>query len=464
LYYWENQQIAIFPGASDEGIYSGSAVVDVNNTSGFFPNQTNGVVAIYTLNTPLEEVQEIAYSTDGGYTFTKYSGNPVISINSTQFRDPKVIWYAPNKAWVMVVSYAQEFVIGIYTSLDLKNWTHASNFSHHGLLGFQYECPNLVELPMENSTDTMYLLQISINPGAPQGGSITQYFPGTFDGTTFTAVDGAARIEDFAKDNYAGQFFYGIPGNQPQISIGWASNWEYAQNVPTGPIEGWRSCMSLPRQNYLKNVTRSGYDLVSIPYDLSPVLPNPSAPLAKNASLGNGSVLLDYGMIQSNALYFEINVTNIPSANQTGTANFTFFSSETGESVQGGQFFTGDTYFWLNRGMTQGFDNPFFSDKFATNNIYDPLTSAFTVSGVIDRSILEVFCQGGERSATMLFYSEAPLDTMLVKTSGLNAGVSVSVAVWEVASAWATYENATGTVVGNQTMMVRSDRAGHLLY
>ena len=248
LYTWENQKIAIYPGAEGEGIFSGSAVIDVNNTSGFFPNQTNGVVAMYTLNTAQEEVQDIAYSTDGGYTFTKYASNPVISINSTQFRDPKVLWYAPTKSWVAVISYAQDFVIGIFTSPNLTNWTHASNFSHAGLLGLQYECPNLVSLPMLKnaslaepldpanfaSTDEMYILQISINPGAPQGGSISQYFPGTFNGTHFTTADAATRLTDFGKDNYAGQFFYNIPATSPQISIAWASNWEYAQLVPTG--------------------------------------------------------------------------------------------------------------------------------------------------------------------------------------------------------------------------------------
>jgi beta-fructofuranosidase len=174
LYTWENQQIAIYATENSQ-IFSGSAVIDVNNTSGFFPNQTNGVVAIYTLNTATSQTQEIAYSIDGGYTFQNYSGNPVITLDppSTQFRDPKVIRY--EDSWVMVVSYARDYVIGFFKSPDLKNWTHASNFSHHGLLGLQYECPNLVKMPVANSTESMYVLAISINPGAPQGGSITQY-------------------------------------------------------------------------------------------------------------------------------------------------------------------------------------------------------------------------------------------------------------------------------------------------
>jgi beta-fructofuranosidase len=199
LYHWKNQKIAISPDNADQAIFSGSVVVDVNNTSSFFPNQDNGVVAIYTLNTAKEQTQNIAYSIDGGFTFTKYANNPIISINSSQFRDPKVIWFQDH--WVMVVAYAQDFVIGIYTSPDLKSWTHASNFSHHGLLGLQYECPNLVSMPMEGSDSPMYLMVININPGAPLGGSTTQYFPGSFNGTHFEVVDGAARIADFGKDN-----------------------------------------------------------------------------------------------------------------------------------------------------------------------------------------------------------------------------------------------------------------------
>ena len=118
LYHWTNQPIAISPPSDDVQIFSGSAVVDVNNTSGFFPNQTDGVVAIYTLNTPTKQVQEISYSTDGGYTFTAYEGNPVIDSNSTQFRDPNVFWHDTTSKWVMAVAYAQEFAIGFYTSSE----------------------------------------------------------------------------------------------------------------------------------------------------------------------------------------------------------------------------------------------------------------------------------------------------------------------------------------------------------
>ena len=419
---------------------------------------------MYTLNTAKAQTQALSYSMDGGYTFTAYSGNPVISANSTQFRDPKVVWHASTQKWVVIVSYAQDFVISFFTSLDLKSWTHVSNFSHHGLLGYQYECPNLVEIPMEGQSGTMWLLTISLNPGAPLGGSITQYFPGSFNGTVFTTVDGAARIADFGKDNYAGQFFYGIPRDQPQLSIAWASNWQYSQLVPTGPMEGWRSAMSLPRVNYLKNATRIGYDLVSIPYDLSPVLP--TQPLIQK-TLGNGSILLDYSSVSSGALYFQINITNIPITNTSGQTNFTFLSSTSGESLRCGSLLSPDNTFFIDRSRINGFDNVFFTDKFSTSTAYpsNAGSSKFTwrVEGVIDRSILEIFINGGEASATTTIFPEAPLDTMMIHTGGQNPNVSVSTAVYGLNSAWMRYENSSGTVVGNVTSQrVRRDVFGHV--
>ncbi|KAI9840259.1 MAG: hypothetical protein M1838_004142 [Thelocarpon superellum] len=446
LYHWENQPIAIFPDHPGDGIFSGSAVIDVNNTSGFFPNQKDGVVAIYTLNTPLEETQEIAYSRDGGYTFTKYANNPVISINSTQFRDPKVIWYGPTNSWVMVVSYAQDFTIGIWTSPNLTDWTHASNFTHAGLLGLQYECPNLVSMPMNGTDEPMWVLAISINPGAPQGGSITTYFPGDFNGTHFAPVDGAARITDYGKDNYAGQFFFGIPEGQDAVSIAWASNWQYSQLVPTGPLENWRSAMALPRTNSLANISRLGYDLISKPYKLETLF---DKPLVQNDSFANGSQLVDYTQAPWGTIYFQMNVTGIPAANQTGTANFTFLSSTSQESLSGGFFIGGD--FWINRGRINGFDNPFFTDKFSITNLIAP-SGDWSMEGVIDQSILEVFLNGGQQAATTTFFSVAPLDTMRIATDGLNPGVNVSIAVWSLKSAWAA-QATNGTVLGHNVTL-----------
>lgn len=481
LYTWENQKIAIYPGAEGEGIFSGSAVIDVNNTSGFFPNQTNGVVAMYTLNTAEEEVQDIAYSTDGGYTFIKYASNPVISINSTQFRDPKVLWYAPTKSWVAVISYARDFVIGIFTSPNLIEWTHASNFSHAGLLGLQYECPNLISLPMLKnasytepldpsnfaSTDEMYILQISINPGAPQGGSTAQYFPGTFNGTHFTTVDAATRLTDFGKDNYAGQFFYNVPATSPQISIAWASNWEYAQLVPTGPLEDFRSVMTVPRLHVLANTTLAEYSLLSYPYDYSSLYTTPTS-LANSSNLTNTSLLYDYSTtVPSGAISFSINITSIPVANTTGTANFTFLSSVTGEYVRGGVYLNGgnggDTPFWLDRSHIDGFSNPFFTDKFSTSLWRNPDTQDFKLLGVLDRSILEVFISNGERAGTMIFFPQGVLDTFILGTNDLNPGVEVSAEVYGLRSTWASEGSGNATVMKRDLgQVVRRNNLGHL--
>ncbi|KAJ3495338.1 hypothetical protein NLG97_g3466 [Lecanicillium saksenae] len=391
----------------------------------------------------------IAYSRDGGYTFTPYEGNPVIPSNSSQFRDPKVIWYKDH--WVLVAAYAQEFEIGIFTSPDLKEWKHASNFSHTGLLTLQWECPNLVEMPYLDSEgkkqDDMWLIAISVNPGAPLGGSIAQYYPGRFNGTHFEAVDNAARIADFGKDNYAGQFFYGTDKNELPVYLGWASNWQYTQVVPTGD-EGWRSAMTVPRQTYLTKAKRIGWKLVNEPYNLEPVM---GSQLASNNSLVNGSLTVDFATVDSNALHWEANVTGLP---QTGisdlaTLNFTFMSPTTGEFIRGGYYLGGDNPFFIDRGGAKGFDNVFFTDKFSTNSLIDG--DSWRMSGIIDRSILEVFLDGGIESATVNYFSMQPLTLMVLGTSNMPKGANVSIRVNALESAWANMANeGDGLVYGNQ--------------
>ena len=429
LYHWQNQPIAISPNTG-EGIFSGSIVVDVNNTSGFFPDQSDGVVAIYTLHTDAEETQDIAYSTDGGYTFTKYEANPVISIGSTQFRDPKILWHPEAQKWVMAIAYAQDLVIGFYTSLDLKEWAHASNFSQEGLVGDQFECPNLLLLPVDGTDELLHVLLISVNPGAPLGGSITQYLTGNFDGTTFVPDETEAKLTDFAMDNYAGQIFYGTPEHS-QISIAWASNWEYANEVPTGELEGWRSAMSLPREHSLKNLPDSGYTLTSSPYDLSPVK---DVSLAEG-SLEEGSVAVDYANVTSGALYFEVSVANIPTIDLAGTIEFNFTSSVSGESLSSGISFGPESQFSINRGAIRGFVHDLFSPEFST-----PVPSfadgVFNFSVVIDRSILEVFLNGGEQSGTSVFYPAEKLDRLELVARNLDPDITASVEVWALKGTW----------------------------
>lgn len=447
LYHWTNQPIAIFPPNSTSQVFSGSAVLDPNNTSGFFPNTTDGVVAVYTLNTPTLQVQEVAYSTDGGYNFTPYENNPVLSVGSNQFRDPKVFWYEDH--WVMAVAAANDFTIEIYTSPNLTSWTFASNFTHHGLLGLAYECPNLVQVPFQDDpSKSAWLMYISINPGAPLGGSVGQYFPGDFNGTHFVAYDSAARIADFAKDNYASQWFADTE-NGESISIAWASNWQYTQQVPTS-AQAFRSAMSLPRRNYLTNITRLGWDLVSLPYDLSPVV----GPSLLSSSEANSTADVDFTNVTSNAVWFSLNVTLPDAAIQNASLisadasiNITFLPSTKCSSSSGsGSDSPAATLTYFYAGLTNGAlaltrpaassswgaENPFFTDKFSYT-LVDPLTS---LVGVFDRSMLEVFVNEGAHSATMLVFPDSPVGSMKVATGGLPEGTQVNLQVNGLESTW----------------------------
>ncbi|GAA5929541.1 hypothetical protein JCM10213_006400 [Rhodosporidiobolus nylandii] len=423
LYHWKNQPIALFPPDNTSGIFTGSLVIDANNTSGFFSNATDGVdnvVAIYTLNTPEKEVQNLAYSLDGGYTFETYEGNPVIDSNTTQFRDPKVIWHAETQRWVMVVAYPQDFTIAFYTSTDLKNWK-------------RWECPNFIEMPVKGTDETRWVLFVSINPGAPQGGSAGQYFIGDFDGTTFTAQDAAARLANFGKDQYADQWFYGA---EEPISLAWASNWQYGQQVPTD-VEGWRSAFTLPRQNFLVNATRVGLVLGSLPYQLDTV--RDSSLLADGAdttSVVNQSVSVDYSSLESGAVAFSIDISlptnvTIPS---TATLNLTFSSSETNESLSAGYFFgNGDGGFaWVDRGKTNGFENPFFTDKFS----HASASLVRRIEGVLDRTLFELFLDEGAFSATVDVYPTKPLDTLVVGSNDMPEGTEVELKVWGLTGTW----------------------------
>ncbi|PHH79439.1 hypothetical protein CDD80_4783 [Ophiocordyceps camponoti-rufipedis] len=429
LYHWTNQPIALSPPNDHTFVFSGSAVVDVNNTSGFFPGRKDGVVAIYTLSSPDRQEQAISFSYDGGYTFTSYDGNPVIPGNSSQFRDPKVIRH--DDRWVMAVAYPDAYAVGLFTSPNLIDWTPVSNFSLHGLLGIQWECPNLVRVPYIDyetgaSLDDMWLMVVSVNPGGPLGGSTTQYFPGTFNGTHFEAVDSAVRFADFAKDYYAGQFYYGIP-DQEAVFISWASNWQYAEAVPTAQ-EGWRSAMSLPRRTALTSVPRLGWKLVSQPYDLSPVL---GSDLVTQTGLANRVLDVDFANVASNALYWEANVTGVSA---DAILNVSFTSSRSGERLSSGYLFGSGTFF-LDRGQTRGFQSPLFTDKFSITSL--PRSGdSWSISGVFDRSMVEVFLDRGVDSATAVFFAKEPLTRMEIASSGLPEHARVSVRVNALRSVW----------------------------
>ncbi|MEH0474792.1 GH32 C-terminal domain-containing protein [Streptomyces sp. B21-097] len=194
LVHWQQLPLALSHD-DKEMVFSGSAVVDVNNTTGFGTKKNPPMVAVYTSNDVSTGIQSqsLAYSTDRGRTWTKYRSNPVIDIGSRDFRDPKVQWYEPTKSWLMTVSLSAEHKVRFYSSKDLKNWTQLSEFGPAGATGGVWECPDLFPLAVDGDTNHVkWVLVVNINPGGIAGGSAAQYFVGDFDGTKFTAEDDGA--------------------------------------------------------------------------------------------------------------------------------------------------------------------------------------------------------------------------------------------------------------------------------
>ncbi len=237
LVHWNYEGAPVMPDAYGM-IFSGSAVVDHYNTAGF---GEGAVVAFYTSAKPSpwgdSQSQSMAYSTDGGKTFTKYEGNPVLTSDKRDFRDPKVFWYAPGKHWVMILAAGQE--MEIYSSRNLKEWKKESSFgAKQGAHGGVWECPDLIELPVEGTDETRWVLICNINPGGPFGGNAAQYFVGRFDGKKFVNESPTeTKWMDWGKDHYATVTFNNAPDGRV-IALGWMSNWQYQTVLPTLQYRG----------------------------------------------------------------------------------------------------------------------------------------------------------------------------------------------------------------------------------
>ncbi len=251
-------------------IYSGSVVVDHGNTSGFGTVEEPPLVALYTAAADGHQAQALAYSTDGGYVWTKYRGNPVLDRGTSDFRDPKVFRYddGADAYWVMVAVEAEDRQVLFHRSDDLTTWTYLSSYGPAGPVDGVWECPDMFRLVVDGDEDDVrWVLLISLNPGGIAGGSGTHYVVGEFDGTTFRAtsplptpgpellVDGSQSREeleaydwiDFGPDCYAGVTFDGLAGNERTL-IAWMDNWQYAGSIPHDESSEYRSAMTLPRR------------------------------------------------------------------------------------------------------------------------------------------------------------------------------------------------------------------------
>ena len=243
LIHWQAEPMALEPDWLGS-IFSGSCVT-----------RGDEVVAMYT-TAGHHQTQSLAFSKDGGRTFQKFSGNPVLTSDAPDFRDPRPFWNEDIKAWNLILAVGQE--MRIYSSSNLTDWKYESSFgSEYGNHGGVWECPDLFEIKDETSNIKKWVLICNINPGGPFGGSATQYFVGQFDGHKFTceSMPKVTKWMDYGKDHYATVSFYNAPENR-HVVLAWMSNWQYANQVPT---KQYRSGNSIPRDLGLFNYGEETY-------------------------------------------------------------------------------------------------------------------------------------------------------------------------------------------------------------
>ena len=401
LVHWNEQAVAL---TRDElgDIFSGSAVIDKNNTAGF---GANAMVALYTSATNIQQ-QSLAYSTDGGKTFTRFGQNPVIRNNDDNLRDPKVFWHEESKQWVMSLAKGWRMGIDFYTSPDLKNWTFQSNFftALTGRPSLQWECPDLISFDYKGQKK--WVLIVSVNPGGPILGSGTMYFVGQFDGKTFTpdALDYPLWL-DYGMDNYAG-VTWSNTGNR-MILLGWMNNWNYAGAVPCSP---WRSAMTLPRE------------LKLVEYDGKPILANTVVseidkiagawqPASTNLDVTDAYQLRLTLNLDKNSIITLGNpqgekfVVDVNAAARTVVAHRTSQSGQTG-----------------------------FSGTFSIPSMQAPLSttgSKVTLDFFVDQSSVELFTSDGTMSMTNLVFPQTIYNTLNVAGAEYEAQLRKLKSIWK---------------------------------
>ena len=256
---WRDHGVAI-PDTPEEASFSGCIVYDENNTSGLGAGGRGPLVALYTgakHDNYVDQHQNLAYSNDGGNTWTRHSANPVLQSPQFDIRDPKVFWHAPSRRWIMTLVHADRHEVGFYGSSNLIDWRLLSVYGNDGCKEGEWECSDLVEFPVDGSEETKHVLFVSVAEGLPSGGSGVQYFVGDFDGTRFSRSGCSSNDPgagtcwvDRGPDFYAAQSWYNVPQEQRRVVMSaWMSNRDYASVTPTS---GWRGCHVLPRELVLE--------------------------------------------------------------------------------------------------------------------------------------------------------------------------------------------------------------------
>ena len=384
LLKWEHLPVALYEEDSIM-IFSGSAIVDGNNTSGLCDSEC--MYAIYTSHDHSQnklQHQSIAYSDDKGRTWTKYSDNPVLDLGMRDFRDPKVFWHEESRKWIMVVSLPLEVKVQFYRSGNLLDWELTGEFGGYGDVSKIWECPDLLQVPVMNSDEYKWVLIIS-SGSKYKGFTGMQYFVGEFNGDTFLADNSGedAVWLDHGKDFYAAITYNNLPTDHPPVLVGWANNWAYANSLPTSP---WRGMMSTPRElslipdgdNYLlvQKPVRSLYEFAK---------PSDKKTFAKHKIEGNDQLLKG---IQSGSCLLKIRFSDI-NAQKVGIE---VFKNDDEKTIVG--YDADKKHLYIDRRLSgnTGFHEKFSSLDYASLTLQD---NSLSLEIIMDQSIIEVFAQGG---------------------------------------------------------------------
>jgi len=402
MVHWTHLPIALYPDSLGY-IFSGSAVVDTDNTSGFGTGEISPMIAIFTYhNTGLErggsntfQSQGIAWSIDKGRTWTKYSGNPVLpNPGKRDFRDPKVFWHKETRKWIMILAVQDR--VNLFSSADLKSWSFESEFgADAGAHGGVWECPDLFPVKAEGSNDTKWVMLVSINPGGPNGGSATQYFTGKFDGKKFISDEKVTKFIDWGTDNYAGVTWSGVPETDSRrLFLGWMSNWNYASVVPTTT---WRSAMTIPRELILSS-ENGKYFLISRPVSELTILRKESKSIirSKTGSSSDADLIIEDPELNQSEIEFEF---KIPEGYNDSLG--IIIENNMGENLIIGYSVT-TKHIFIDRTKS---GETYFSERFA-GVATAPYESGKTLNMhlFIDASSVELFIDEGKLVMTSLFF------------------------------------------------------------
>ena len=416
LVHWKHLPIAIAE-EKDTMIFSGTCVVDKNNTSGFGKNGKTPMVAVYTGHIENKnQSQHIAYSLDDGITWIKYNKNPVLDLGKKDFRDPKIFWYEPKNYWVMALMFPVEHYVQFYSSGNLKDWKHLSDFGPVGDTSGVWECPDLTQVPIEGMPGKKkWILQTSQNTSM-------QYFVGEFDGIKFTNETSPDKIlrPDFGPDYYAAIAWNQLPSAHLPTAIGWLNNWNYANDIPTTP---WKGAMSLPRTLQVKKINNE-WVLLQKPIDgLKTLRTNPME--IKSTGITNSKILPR----QSQQL--EMLLTYEPSAANSGVrlamgknSYFEIGYDAAKQTVYIDRSKTEQTGFNKNFSSLSRFETPVsLKNKKLKLHIF------------YDHSIAEIFINDGEAVLTaQLFSAESNNSIQLFSNGGRSTVVFLK--LWDIRPIW----------------------------